>query len=94
MEDFLKNHVLVCQERYEQLLDLETRLDIFESFVINDHNIDIVDVCRILGLNSLAQSVKQKQEEEEEKHQQEMKKFWDEYNKKEMKEDENQESDS
>lgn len=41
--------VTIPQNRYEQLLDLETRVDVAVERMTNDRNCDLEDVLRILG---------------------------------------------
>lgn len=41
--------VTIPQNRYEQLLNLETRIDVAVERITNDRNCNLEDVLRILG---------------------------------------------
>lgn len=41
--------IKISQERYETLLDIETRVDVLLSKTKADKYISLVDMCRILG---------------------------------------------
>lgn len=56
--------VTITQNRYEQLLDLETRVDVAVERMTNDKCCDIEDVLRILGTELALQKADKIREEE------------------------------
>lgn len=62
MEEMLKNYVCVDRERYEGLLDCETRIEVLCDCIDKDFDIDIIDVCTILGYKKMANRIKEKRE--------------------------------
>lgn len=60
--------VTIPQNRYEQLLDLETRVDVAVERMTNDEYCNIEDVLRILGTELALQRADEIQEEERKRH--------------------------
>lgn len=56
--------VTIPQNRYEQLLDLETRVDVAVERMTNDEHCKIEDVLRILGTELALQKADEIREEE------------------------------
>lgn len=48
-------------ERYEELLDAETRVHVLIEKVKNDNFVLMKDVCRILGYSNLANDIEEKE---------------------------------
>lgn len=65
--------VIIPQNRYEQLLDLETRVDVAVERMTNDKFCDLEDVLRILGTELALQRADEIQEEERKRHEEYMK---------------------
>lgn len=60
--------VTIQQNRYEQLLDLETRVDVAVERMANDEYCKIEDVLRILGTKLALQRADEMREEERKQH--------------------------
>lgn len=60
--------VTILQDRYEQLLDLETRVDVAVERMTNDEYCKIEDVLRILGTELALQRADEIREEERKRH--------------------------
>lgn len=65
--------VIIPQDRYEQLLDLETRVDVAVERMSNDEYCKIEDVLRILGTELALQRADEIREEERKRHEEYMK---------------------
>lgn len=63
MGDETNLYVSVEQERYETLLDCESRLDILADFIADNNDIEIETVCLICGFKALAREIKRKKKE-------------------------------
>lgn len=51
----------IDSERYEELLDVETRVHVLIDKLKNDNFILMKDVCRILGYSNLANDIEEKE---------------------------------
>lgn len=60
--------VTIPQNRYEQLLDLETRVDVVVERMTNDEYCNIEDVLCILGTELALQRADEIREEERKRH--------------------------
>lgn len=60
--------ITISQNRYEQLLDIETRVDVAVERMTNDEYCNIEDVLRILGTELALQRADEIQEEERKRH--------------------------
>lgn len=56
--------VTITQHRYEQLLDIETRVDVLVERITHDNYIKTEDILRILGTELALQRVEEILEEE------------------------------
>lgn len=56
--------VTITQHRYEQLLDIETRVDVLVERITHDNYIRTEDILRILGTELALQRVEEILEEE------------------------------
>lgn len=65
--------VTIPQNRYEQLLDLETRVDVAVERMTNDKFCDLEDVLRIFGTELALQRSVEIQEEERKRHEEYLK---------------------
>lgn len=65
--------VTTPQARYEQLLDLETRVDVAVERMINDEYCKIEDVLRILGTELALQKADEIREKERKQHEEYLK---------------------
>lgn len=65
--------VTIPQYRYEQLLDLETRVDVAVEHITNDEYCNIEDVLRILGTELALQRADEIHEEERKRHEEYLK---------------------
>lgn len=65
--------ITIPQNRYEQLLDLETRVDVAVERMTNDEYCKIEDVLRILGTELALQRADEIREEERKRHEEYMK---------------------
>lgn len=60
--------VTIPQNRYEQLIDLETRVDVAVERMTNDKFCDLEDVLRILGTKLALQRADEMREQERKQH--------------------------
>lgn len=60
--------ITISQNRYEQLLDIETRVDVAVERMANDEYCKIEDVLRILGTKLALQRADEMREEERKQH--------------------------
>lgn len=51
----------INSERYEELLDVETRVHVLIDKLKNDNFILMKDACRILGYSNLANDIEEKE---------------------------------
>ena len=65
--------VTIPQNRYEQLLDLGTRVDVAVERMTNDKYCNLEDVLRILGTELALQMADEIREEERKKHEEYLK---------------------
>lgn len=65
--------VKIPQQRYEELLDLETRVDVAVERMTNDEYCDIEDVLRILGTELALQRADEIREEGRKRHEEYLK---------------------
>lgn len=65
--------VTIPQNRYEQLLDLETRVDVAVERMTNDEYCNLEDVLRILGTELALQRADEIREEERKRHEEYLK---------------------
>ena len=65
--------VTILQERYERLLDLETRVDVVVERMTNDEYCKIEDVLRILGTELALQKADEIREEERKRYEEYLK---------------------
>ena len=56
--------VTITQHRYEQLLDIETRVDVVVERITHDNHITTEDILRILGTELALQGAEEILEEE------------------------------
>lgn len=65
--------VTIPQDRYEKLLDLETRVDVAVERMTNDEYCNLEDVLRILGTELALQRADEIREEERKWHEEYLK---------------------
>lgn len=70
-------NVTIKQDRYEQLLDTETRVDVAVQFICDSDFIRIEDVLRILGTERAIERADELKKADEERHKKAFEAPWD-----------------
>lgn len=65
--------ICISKERYDQLLRIETRVDVAVERMINDEYCNLEDVLRILGTELALQRADEIREEERKRHEEYLK---------------------